>query len=84
MTKQELKEEEIDYPRTYHGEYGSVPYIELKHKCPCCKKKALFKRIDVNCDKGMVYYEGYNMPLYRCEKCWVIIGFGVSKMKEKK
>ena len=65
-----------DYKRTEHGEYGSVPYREIKHKCPSCKKIRIFKRIDVNCRDGLVYCEGSYMPLYRCDKCWIIIGVG--------
>ena len=64
------------YKETEHGDYGSVPYNEIKHKCPCCKKITNFKRIDVNCNNGLVYCEGNYMPLYRCDKCWVIIGVG--------
>jgi hypothetical protein len=61
---------------TYHYGYGSVPYVELKHKCPCCKKKTNFRRIDVNSDNGMVFCEGYYIPLYRCDKCMVILAIG--------
>ena len=73
------KQAEVNYKRTEHGEFGSVPLTELKKKCPCCKKITLFNRIDVDGNKGMVYYKGNYMPLYRCEKCWIIIGEGVLK-----
>lgn len=82
--EKEIEEQGINYPRKYFGELGSVPYMKLKHKCPCCKKRVLFKRIDIDCDREFVYYEGGYMPLYRCENCWVIIGFGIkAKIKRK-
>lgn len=65
-----------NYKRTHHGKFGTVPFTELKKKCPCCKKITKFKRIDVNSDDGMVFCEGEYMPLYRCNKCWIIIGAG--------
>ena len=64
------------FKETNHGVYGNVPFTELKHKCPICKKRCKFKRIDVNSSKGFVYCEGSYMPLYRCDKCWIIIGVG--------
>ena len=44
--------------------------------------KQNFKRIDVNCSKQTVYCDGCHMPLYRCDKCWIVIGVG--KWKEDK
>ncbi len=65
-----------EYKYTDHGGYGTVPLIELKHKCPCCKKIKKFRRIDVNSSRQTVFCEGEYMPLYRCDKCWIIIGVG--------
>jgi phage FluMu protein Com len=65
-----------EYKNTDFEEMGTVPSTDIKHKCPCCKKIKRFRRIDVNSEHGTVYCGGYDMPLYRCEKCWIIIGVG--------
>ena len=54
----------------------NIPNIEIKHKCPICKCNRIFRRVDVTCSKNTVYCEGYNIPLYRCDNCMVILAIG--------
>lgn len=65
-----------DYKSKDFGELGAVADSEIKHRCPCCKKTTNFKRVDVDAMKGLVYCKGDYMLLYRCDKCWIIIGVG--------
>ena len=55
---------------------GSIPLSIIKHQCPCCKIKQTFRRIDVISSKNTGYCEGYDIPFYRCDKCWIMIAIG--------
>jgi len=67
------------YKRSDHGKFGTVPLTILKIKCPSCKKKSVFRRIDVGTWKQTVYCEGDNIPLYRCDECEIVIARGNQK-----